>query len=177
MRLDLPNLVRLDHPNALAAIGGGPTLKFGQPRQLRLVGRHDQLAAEAIRDCLLFAVSDQLGRAGDAKPGLERAGLVVDAGVDDAAVVPGLMLPDLCLLLEHDQSRAGPPAQNLARSGQPDDPRPDHHDVAAPVRTALSPLCHLLPLVPPSIVHSRQYPTISPIRRARTRRDICPATW
>src|SRR5689334_8158339 len=107
MRFDLPDFLRLHHSDALAAVFVRPAAEFGQARQLLLVRGNDQLAAEAVGDLLLVAIPDQFGPAGDAEAGLERARLVVDAGVDDAAVVAGLVLPDLRLLLQHHQARAG----------------------------------------------------------------------
>jgi hypothetical protein len=95
--------------------------------------RDDQLAAEPIGDRILIAVLDQLGGSGDAKPCLERIGLVVDACVDDSTVVSRLMPGDPRLFLENDESRPRSPSQELARRGKPDDACADDDHVSCPV--------------------------------------------
>src|SRR5438270_478612 len=57
------------------------------------------------------------------------AGLVVDAGVDDAAVVAGLVVRDVGLFFEQDEPRAWRPVEDGARRRQPDDAAADDRDV------------------------------------------------
>ena len=129
-----------------------PGTSFARPRrsssssrrQLRLVARDDQLAALLERDAVLLAVGVQVARALHAQPRLERAGRVVDAGVDHAAVAAGLVLGDLALALEHHHARVRAAPQELARDGEPEDAaahdgdvavgRPGHAQVPAPIR-------------------------------------------
>ena len=95
-----PGGVRLDlaQPGARRP-GAAPARRWRDPAALELVealelvlgGGDDQLAAAGRRDPALVAVRVQLPRPGDAEARLQRAGLVVDAGVDDAAGVAGLM--------------------------------------------------------------------------------------
>ena len=63
-----------------------------------------------------------------AEPGLERAGRVVDAGMDDAAVAPGLVRRDVALLLEHRDGGVRAQLGQAARHGEPDDPGADDPD-------------------------------------------------
>ena len=60
---------------------------------------------------------------------LQRAGGVVDPGVDHAAVVGGLVLGQGHLLLQHHHLRLGLGDHELAGGGQTEDPAPDD-DVA-----------------------------------------------
>ena len=53
------------------------------------------------------------------------AGLVVDAGVNDAAVVPGLVRRQLALLLDDGESQAGLAQEELIGGGEPHDPTAD----------------------------------------------------
>src|SRR4029077_21080045 len=56
---------------------------------------------------------------------LEAAWLVVDAGVDDATVVPRLVDGDVILTIEHDDGRVGLCLEQVIGRRQPDDARPD----------------------------------------------------
>src|SRR5436853_607279 len=74
--------------------------------------------------------SSSAARALHAEAGLQRAGRVVDAGVDHAAVVAGLVEADVLLLLEHAHRAVRAPDEQLARDGEAEDARADHRDVA-----------------------------------------------
>jgi len=56
-----------------------------------------------------------------AELGFETAGRVVDAGVDDAAVMAGLMLRNSVFFLEDDDAGAGALLEQLARGRETDD--------------------------------------------------------
>ena len=77
----------------------------------------------------LLAVREQLGRALGAQAGLQRAGRVVDAGVQDAGVVAGLVEARDRLALEHGDRAVGLAAQQLAGDGEADDARAHDDDV------------------------------------------------
>src|SRR5262249_44790994 len=101
----------------------------GEAGELGLVERDDQLSDALVRDALLVAVGVHGTRARDAEARLRASRRVVDAGVDDAAVVPALMCRDALLLLEDgDASRRVTP-QELAGRGEADDPAADDADV------------------------------------------------
>ena len=78
---------------------------------------------------VLLAELVQLARALDAQPRLERARRVVDARVDDSAVVAGLVEADVVLLLEDDDRAARVAAVQLARDREPEDAGADDGDV------------------------------------------------
>src|SRR5438445_11961791 len=95
MRLDLLDSGAVQKAQSGDAVGPPPALELPQARELGSVGRHDQLAAALARDLPLLAVLVQLARPAHAEARLERAGRVVDAGMDHARVVAGLMRCDL----------------------------------------------------------------------------------
>ncbi len=97
--------------------------------ELAFLGRDDQLADVAILDALAVAVLPQRAPAFDAELGLERAGLVVDARMDDAAVVAGLMRGKQLLFLEQDELEVRMAQEQLPRRRQADDAAADDRDV------------------------------------------------
>ena len=109
----------------------GAALELLQAAELGGVGGDDQLAAALVGDVALLAVLVQLARALHAQARLQRAGRVVDAGVDHPGVVAGLVLADLLLALEHAHRRVRLPSRQLARHRQADDPPSDDRKVAA----------------------------------------------
>ena len=66
-------------------------------------------------------------RPAHAEARLERPGRVVEAGVNDAAVVRAGVHPGQAVPL--DEAHGSPRGRDLARAGEPGDARPDHHDV------------------------------------------------
>ncbi len=83
----------------------------------------------AERDPVRLGEAFDLALALPAQPRLERAGGVVQAGVEDPAVVARLVRRQLRLLLDDGQTEAGPSAEQLMRGGEADDPAADHRDV------------------------------------------------
>ena len=119
--------------------GAGPGTPLARPRrssssrraELALVQRDDDLAAALDGDAALLAVGVQARGALDAQPRLQRAGLVVDAGVDDAGVVAGLPGAHLAGGVDDGHAQPGTAREQLARAGQADDARPDDGEVVA----------------------------------------------
>src|SRR5262249_46165814 len=64
---------------------------LAEPLELGTLDGDDQLAAALVWNPAAGAVLVELARAFDAEPRLQRSGLVVDAGVDHAAVVRALV--------------------------------------------------------------------------------------
>ena len=69
-------------------------------------------------------------RAVDAELGLERARLVIDAGVEHAGVVAGLVTSNLLLALEQRDAQSRLAIQQLVRECQPDDATTDDRKIA-----------------------------------------------
>src|ERR671935_2277875 len=92
--------------SAGAPVGAAPPLELVEAFELGGVERDDELAAALDRDVVALAERVELRRAVDAQPRLERPRRVVDAGVDDAAVVAGLVRAELGLAVDHGEAEA-----------------------------------------------------------------------
>src|ERR1035438_1908458 len=90
MGLQLSDSVRVDASQTGHPVGPAPAFELVQTCQLGGVGRDDHLPAADARDAALLAVVIHLARSLHAQARLQRAGLVVDAGVDNAGVVAAL---------------------------------------------------------------------------------------
>ena len=130
VRLDLLDSRGVDPAQAWHSVGLRPAVQLLQARELGGVGRDDHLSALLVRDAPLGAVLVELASALHAKARLERAGLVVDAGVDHARAVAGLMRSHLGLALEHAHRRPRVPADQLARHRHAHDSASDNRDIA-----------------------------------------------
>jgi len=109
-------------------VGLRPFGQYPQPRQLRLRRGDDELAAHLDGYPVLLAELDHRARPGDAQPGPVATRAVVDARVDHARVVPGLVRADPVLLLQDGDRRAWTVEQQPVGDRQPDDATP-HDDV------------------------------------------------
>ncbi len=119
----------VEPPQPRDVVRAGAALELVQPRELGVVDGHDELAAALVAHAVLVAELVQLAGAGDAQLGLQRAGRVVDAGVDDAGVVAGLVGGDAVLALEDHHGGVRPAVQQLAGGGEAEDAGPDDGDV------------------------------------------------
>src|SRR5690606_29930888 len=99
-------------------------LDLVEPRALRIAGRDDQLAADAVPYAVTTAELDQLAPSFDAQPRLQRARLVVDPRVDHFAVARTGHRAERVLPLQHHDLAARP--RELARNRQADNPRADN---------------------------------------------------
>ena len=131
VRLELPDFLRRQHLEPGEAVGLPALVDILQPRQLGRVGRHDDLAAALPLDAVGVAELLHPARPVHAGPRLERAGLVVDAGVDDPAVVTGLVGRDLRFLLQQDQPEARMGLGQGQRGGEADDAASHDREIGA----------------------------------------------
>src|SRR5690606_25237689 len=104
----------------------------------------DQLAALVVGKPALGAVLPQHGLATRAQPGLEAAGLVVDARVHDTGVAARLVHGDPALFLQDDDTRPRTPPHDLPADREPDDARP--HDAGRPLSHSRPPACVTRPV-------------------------------
>jgi hypothetical protein len=110
--------------DAVGAGTGGDGFEFVD---LGRAGGDDQLAAAPVGNPAFGAVGIQLAPAGDAKPRLERAGRVVDAGVDHFAVARADAGAEGRFGFEDNHLAA--PVGKLPCHGEADDTGADHHAI------------------------------------------------
>ncbi len=92
IRFALADLPRIEEFQAFDAVLLSALPEIHQARNFRLFGGDDQLADLLVRNVVLLEVLPSELTAFDAELGLKGAGLIIDAGVDDAAIATGLML-------------------------------------------------------------------------------------
>ena len=129
VRLDLPQPFRADHREIRNAIGCAAPLEFFERGQFLFARGDHHLPAKLVREAMLPAEGHHRRGALDAGPGLERAGLVVNAGMDHAAVVAGLVRGDAVLFLQDQDSLAGESPRGFQGARQADDSATDDYDV------------------------------------------------
>ena len=118
VRFDLAKLLAGEHPQARHAVRDSALVQLFQPRNFLRAGRNYQFAALLEGNAVLLAEGFHGRRAGHAIARLQRACLVVQAGVDHAAVVSGLMGGDVVFLLDHEDAQFRKAAGDLERRRQ-----------------------------------------------------------
>ena len=120
VRLDLEDALTADVLEARHAVRQRPLAQGGESRQLAVIERHHELAAVVERDVVRLGEGFDIGLALAAESCLERAGRVVQAGVEDAAVVAGLVGRELSFLLDDGDAAGpdGPPAAGTRSRGR-----------------------------------------------------------
>ena len=124
VRLDLAQLGAGQPTHAGHAVGPGLLLDRAEPVLLDLVEGDEHLAARVVPDAVLLAELPQHPDALAAQGRLERAGLVVETGVHDAAVAAGLVCREPVLLLPERDGAVGVDLLEAARDGGPRMPPP-----------------------------------------------------
>ncbi len=141
MWLDLHHPLRADLLQPGHAVGLGLLAEGLQRGQLRRVQRDNELAAAVVGDAALVGIAHQrfLSLAGQTR--LERPWCVVQPGVQDPAVVAGLMDRQSILALEDRDPQVRPPAEEFASDRQAQDPAADdrHVDAGWQIRGSLVP--------------------------------------
>jgi hypothetical protein len=131
VRLELGDLLGAQPPQARHAVGRAAALELVEALELSFMQRDDHLAAALDIDAAFLAVGVQAGCALDAHPRLQRAGLVVDARVDDAGVVARLPGPDLAGGVDDRHAQAGLAREQIPCGRQAQDPGADDGEVVA----------------------------------------------
>jgi hypothetical protein len=91
MRLSFPEFFWSYEAEAAQSVGLATLAQFFQARKFVWTSGDDDFAADFVRDVMFTTELDHGCRSGNAQARLERAGLVVNAGVDDTAVVAALV--------------------------------------------------------------------------------------
>src|ERR1700723_3549511 len=100
MRLNLAHLVWSNEAKSAQAIRFAALPQLFQTRQFRFAGCDDDLAAYFVRNAMLTEKLPHGRRSRHAQSRFLRSGLVVNPGVDDAAVVSALVAGDAIFLLQ-----------------------------------------------------------------------------
>jgi len=129
MRLALADTGGVEQLEALHAIGLSAFPQGVEPRQLAGFGRDDQFPDSTVLDAFLVAVLPRELSPLDAEPRLERTRRIVDARMDDAAVVSRLVLVEAGLFLDAGNPQRRVAVRELSRGRKPDDPAADDGDV------------------------------------------------
>src|SRR5918995_6150998 len=122
---ELPRSDLLDREAVLYA----PLVEVSQTRHLSRLRRDDNLATDLVRDPILPAELHEPLCSLLTEAGLQAPRLVVDAAVNHAAVVAGLVVGPIRLLLEHHYARVRVTVQKRLGSGEPDDTAAYHREV------------------------------------------------
>jgi hypothetical protein len=132
VRLPLADPFRTHFLESNDAVGAPALEKHVEGAKVSLRDRHDQLSVDPVTDVVCVAEAQEAVSSLEAKAGLERARLVVDARMDDTAVVTGLMARDRRFLLQHREAQAGSALQELSRHREADDTPADDDAVVGP---------------------------------------------
>jgi xanthine dehydrogenase YagT iron-sulfur-binding subunit len=100
VRFMLAELLRTDSANAIEPIGAAAPFELVESQDFARVDRHDDLAATLEGNAVLGAELLEETAPASAHHGLLRTGFVIEACVNDAAVVSGLVRCESRLLLE-----------------------------------------------------------------------------
>jgi len=118
--LDLAQSGSIEHAQSWNAVGDTAPIEFFEAGEFGFFGGDDDLAADLVRNRVLTAESDHglCARYGEAS--LHGAGLVIEAGVDDAAVMAGLMCGHRGFLIEYQNPVGRETASEFQSGGEPD---------------------------------------------------------
>src|ERR1019366_6239802 len=129
MRLDLPEFRGRERAQAREAVLPRAALELREGGQLGLFRGDDELAADLVRDAVSLAERYEQAPAFHAGFRLLGARLVVEARMDDAAVVARLVRGDLLLLLEDHDGEARRALEQLQGCGEAHDAAARDRDV------------------------------------------------
>ena len=97
--LELLYLRRAEHLQAGNTVFTASPKEFGKGRELLIARRYDHLPANLMLDIVGRAETDEFIAARRTQTGLKGTGPVVESGMNDAAVMPGLVSGNHVLLL------------------------------------------------------------------------------
>ena len=129
MRLDLAQLFLRQHPQSGQAVGIAALEQFLESWDFRFAGGDDDLAANFILQIVFAAELHHGGRSLDAKFRLQGSRLVVDARVNDAAIVPALVASHAVFFFDEQQPQMGKQPGAMHRGRETHDTSADNHDV------------------------------------------------
>ena len=144
VRLDIAESVGAEHLEPGDPVGLGPFPQRVECPKLAPVGGYHQFATAVYLNAVVGRVVLQRLLAGPAEAGLQRAGLIVEAGMKYATVVSGLMEGERWFLVDDQEGEVWPADQELTGCRQPNDARADNDNV---VHRMLAAEAHPTPLI------------------------------
>ena len=129
VRLNFAQFVLLQQPQSGEAVGLSTIQQGVEAGDLLGAGGHDDFAADFVRQAVGAAKFHHGGRALDAELCLQRSGLVVNAGVNHAAVVSALVAGNTVFLLDQQQAQVRQGAGGVHRGRETDDSSANDYDV------------------------------------------------
>src|SRR5436309_975307 len=106
VRLNFAKFFGGEEREARHAVGGSAPVQFFEHRYLGNITGHNDLATLMVAHRVFVAEASEQLTPTRASARLGRAGFVVNAGVNDAAVVTGLVVGKVAFFFEHDDRRA-----------------------------------------------------------------------
>src|SRR3989441_10199446 len=128
IRFQFMQLLGIDHREARHTVGSPAAHQFLKAGQFGFNGGGHNLSADLEGNIVLAAELDHGRRTSNAVLRLQRARLVIDAGVDDATVMAGLVSNGGTFLFENGNTATAKAARGLQGSRQATDSAP--HDNA-----------------------------------------------
>ena len=134
MRLNFAQLFPLQQPQSDETVGLSPLQQFLEPWNLFFAGGHDDLATDFMLQVVFAAKFHHGGGSLDAKLCLQRSRLVVNAGVNHAAVVSALMTGNSVFFFDQQQPKVWEQAGAVHRGRETYNASADHDDVETLIR-------------------------------------------
>ncbi len=134
MRLNFAHLFPLQQAQSDQTVGLTPLQQFLEAWNLFFTGGDDDLAANFMLQVVLAAKLHHGSGSLDAKLCFQGSRLVVDAGVNHAAVVPALMTGHPVFLFDQQQPKVWEQAGAVHRGRETYDASADHDDIKTLIR-------------------------------------------
>ena len=133
MWFDLPQFFWANRTQPKQSVRLSTPAQFVEPWEFFFLGCDDDLSANPVGNSMLRAELHHLRGARDTEAGLERTGFVVNAGVNDSAVVSTLVAGNTIFLFKHQQALMREAAGYFKRDSQTDGPTSDDNYVVSRV--------------------------------------------
>src|SRR5579862_2982164 len=131
MSLNLAQFFRTDQPQAAKSVGFATLAQLFESRKFLLFGGHNHFSANLMWNAVLPAEFHHRRGSRHAQSCFQRTWLVINAGVNDTAVVPTLMAGHTIFLFKHQQALLRKTPRNFQRDDQSHDTAANHYDVVA----------------------------------------------
>jgi len=127
--LDLSQFFRTNKTEAGQSVGSSALEQFFQAGQFIFVRGDDHFSANLVRNLMLAAELDHGRRSGYTKAGFQRSGLVVNTGMNHAAIVSTLMARDAVFFFDEQQPLSRESTRDFQSYAEADGSPTDDDDV------------------------------------------------